>query len=208
MSREDWLMNGMQAMRVLISRAGAEFPDNVRVSCGWPRKSTTAIGQSADEKTCTENRWRNLFIAPSIAEPVLVLGTLLHEMAHATVGHECGHGGAFRELCVKLGLGTGEAGEDGEPTGRRMTHANAVPGTRLHKELSEIAEMLGPYPHTAMNGGADRISRAKTRHVSVYSVNEPDYRVLIRVGDLRGGGFPRDPWGDPMVLKEDLPEAG
>ena len=204
MSREQWLMDGMNAMRVLVSKAGGEFPNNVRVSCGWPRKSATAIGQSANESTCTEKRWKNIFIAPTLSDPVQVLGVLLHEMVHATVGHACNHGGEFRTMAIKLGLGNGEAGEDGEPTGRKMTCAGAVKGTRLYGELEKIAEMLGPYPHTAMNG-AHAIRKPKTRHISVYSINNPDYRVLIRVGDLQEGGFPMDPQGDVMVLKGDLP---
>lgn len=73
-----------------------------------------------------------ILISPELVEPELILACLLHEMAHAVVGPEMGHNGAFRPLVRRIGY-------VGPPTG----HAA---GDRLTARLAAIAEHLGPYP--------------------------------------------------------------
>jgi hypothetical protein len=65
-------------------------------------------------------------------DPMGVLATLVHEMAHTVAGAEAKHGGKFVKVMKKLGL-------EGNPT---STNA----GEDLLARLVALAEELGPFP--------------------------------------------------------------
>src|SRR2546421_8545847 len=74
----------------------------VRVSCGWPVRGgagsgqKVVVGQCFDGSICKDGK-PQIFISPRIDESTEVLGTLLHELVHASVGVQHGHKKPFSQ---------------------------------------------------------------------------------------------------------------
>lgn len=138
-NREAWLQ---AAASFLLEHLGAHgLPVvAVRVSCGWPVRGgasprRTVIGQCFAPSMCKDGT-PQIFISPRLSDSLVVLGTLLHELLHASVGCEAGHGRLFSQAARKVGLA-------GPPT------ATVVSDT-LRPLLLAYVERVGPYPHAAI----------------------------------------------------------
>ena len=104
--RQQWLENGVQALREHFAGAGYTIPDNVRVSIGFPHGrggKGKAIGQCWDSVASTDKH-HEIFVSPILAISSRVLGVLAHELVHATVGVSAGHKGAFKQCALAIGL--------------------------------------------------------------------------------------------------------
>jgi hypothetical protein len=138
--REQWLTAGMDAMRARIIAAGYSLPPNLKVACGFPvgsRGGKKILGQCIDPVASAGNV-TELFVSPTVDCAVKALGILLHELGHAAVGVQAGHGPAFKAFCAKLGL-VGKATE-------------AMPGPETQAWIKEeILPLLGAYPHAAVD---------------------------------------------------------
>src|SRR5690348_15896251 len=134
--REAWLQAAASFLCDHIAAQG--FPRVVvRVCCGWPVRGGVArrravIGQCFPPSLCTDGT-PQIFISPRLAESVDVLGTLLHELLHASVGCQFGHRKEFSQAAQKVGLA-------GPPT-------VMVVGDVLRPLLPSYIERVGPYPH-------------------------------------------------------------
>ncbi|MBV8400899.1 MAG: hypothetical protein JOZ17_19525 [Acetobacteraceae bacterium] len=111
-----------------------------------------------------------------------MLGVLSHELIHAVLPVDAGHGKLFREAAIKLGL-------EGP-----MRHA--APGQLLRARLTELATALGPLPHAALNlergrdnrGPADRPAKQRTRLLKAVCATEGcDYNVRLVATHARLG---------------------
>jgi len=187
MNRETWLEEGIKQLDATFFNAnGYELPAKMQISCGFPKGiGNRKIGQcwhpqaSKDETT-------QMFVSPSIDAPVQVLGVILHELVHACVGVEVGHKGIFRKLAHEFGL-------EG-----RMTATFVKEGSLLHGTLSQMAESLGPYPHSAMqrtSGTGGKKTNIWERYVSK---SDPTYKIVISPRSVERWGVPLDPGGNPM----------
>jgi hypothetical protein len=134
--REAWLSDAAVYLLTSMRNAGMKVVQ-VRVSCGWPShggmgQGRHVIGQCFPPQLCADGI-PQIFISPRIAESVQVLGVLLHELIHACVGNECGHGAGFSQPARKLGL-------VGPPTATTV-------GPRLQAMLDQYIAHVGAYPH-------------------------------------------------------------
>jgi hypothetical protein len=66
-----------------------------------------------------------------------VAATLVHELCHAALDCEGGHGAPFKRLASAVGL-------EGKPT---ATHA----GPQLEQRLNALCRQLGEYPHATLD---------------------------------------------------------
>lgn len=138
--REQWLSAAVDELRGYFTANGHKLPSDIKVSCGWPvgsRGSLKVLGQcfapEASGSGSTE-----IFISPTVDEPNQVLGILMHELVHAAVGVDKGHGPVFKKACERLGL-------EGPAT-------SAMPSDDLEEFLSEIrGKYLGEYPHSHLD---------------------------------------------------------
>lgn len=137
--REAWLQ---AAASFLFDHIAAQGLPRVivRVSCGWPvrggvSRRRTVIGQCFPPSLCTDGT-PQIFISPRLSDSVDVLGTLLHEILHASVGCQHGHKKPFSQAARKVGLA-------GPPTA-------TVVGDGLRPLLLSYVERVGPYPHAAI----------------------------------------------------------
>lgn len=135
-AREEWLMKAVKALVPLFKQEGYDVPENVRVSVGFPyRAGGKAIGQAWSSQ-CSKDETFELFISPVLAEPGIVLSTLVHEVVHAVVGLACGHKQPFGRCARAMGL-------EGKLTA-------TVAGEELAKCLYTISCRLGEYPHAVL----------------------------------------------------------
>lgn len=182
-TREGWLAAGAE---MLAERVFAGDAPPVRCSCGFARGSKKAVGQCFGPENSADGSF-NLFVCPTVDEPVRVLDILAHEMVHAVVGTEAKHRGPFRELALKIGL-------EGKMTATRA-------GPELRATLEGIAEDLGSYPHAAVVP-TEKEKVARKKWPKYRSARDPEYRLDIAPAHVERCGAPRDPWGEEM-----LPEA-
>lgn len=154
-TREAWLVSAAVKLRADFLLHGYKVPE-VRISVGLPaggkRKLHTTIGQHWAPSTSVDSIGA-IFISPMIDDAVVVLSTLVHEMVHAAVGNDKGHGIVFKRCATKLGL-VGKM---------RATSASSELKERLNALISEI----GPYPHARMKLGTGPDKRQSTRMIKM-----------------------------------------
>lgn len=137
LTREQWLLRATDALRGdLFKRNDADIPE-VRVSVGFPGGGSARkrIGEYWAGKAVSDGI-PQIFVSPTLEDPVQALEVLVHELVHAVHPTE-GHKGKFKRLAVALGL-TGP-----------MTAT--VAGPELKAYLSGLSEALGPYPNSQIN---------------------------------------------------------
>lgn len=186
--REQWLDAAIQSVRPRFRACGYPLPDNIKVSCGWPvgsRGAKKVLGQcfapSASSKGNVE-----IFISPTLDKPGQVMGVLIHELVHAAVGNDAGHGKAFQKACAELGL-TGKATE-------------ALPGPEMSGWLSAgIMPELGQYPHASVD--FNQRKKQGTRMIKLVCP-ETGYTVRTTKKWIEQG-YPTSPAGCEMVPVED-----
>ena len=157
-TRESWLRSATELLRTHFSEHGFVIPDKMRFAIAFPStgRSGKRVGELWHPATSADKSYE-LFIRADVDDPATVLGILVHELVHAVLPIEAGHGKAYKDAALKLGL-----------TGK-MRHA--MPGPMLQARLIEVAESLGPLPHARLDivrgatnkGPADRPKKQKGR---------------------------------------------
>lgn len=122
--------------------SGAPLSTKIMCSVGWPDKGGAikkergrVLAQCWSPRLNREGRVE-IFINPTLEDPVDIGASLLHELLHGSVGQAEGHGPKFEEACRRVGL-------SGPPEATK-------PSEGLIAELKAMAEELGPNPHVAM----------------------------------------------------------
>ena len=156
-TREQWLTRGVELLNAeVFAPADMGIAEHVRVSVGFPYGSGKRKGEIVGQcfsPSVSADFTSQIFIAPTESDPISVLDTLAHELIHAIVGNECGHGGAFKQLATKIGL-------EGE-----MTETTA--GEELRAKLQTIADKIGDYPHAGMNMDDIKPKKQSTRMLKI-----------------------------------------
>lgn len=149
-TREDWLLAAVEQIRPIFALKRHQIPLDCQVSCGFASTGTRShhIGQCWS-KSSTANETNQIFISPTLGEPVEVLDTLVHELVHAVDDCQHKHGKEFKKIALSLGM----VGP--------MRSAEA--GPELKAKLIEISKTLGPYPH----------GKLKVTHRKVISRSRP-----------------------------------
>jgi hypothetical protein len=182
-TREGWLSHGMVLSAPIFRDAGYSLPDNLKVACGFApgARGGKAMGVCISPKASADGR-TEMFVSPTVADALTAIGVLIHEMAHAAVGVEAGHGPAFKACAMKVGL-------EGKAT-------SAMPGARLNDWLvREVLPMLGAYPHAAVDPNARK--KQGTRMIKLVCP-ETGYTVRTTKKWLEQG-YPTSPAGCEMV---------
>lgn len=150
-TREQWLAAGVEKLDKQVVKGQYEVP-KVRVSCGWPkggRKGQHTIGQCWYS---AEDGVPQIFVAPDQNDPVRILDILLHELGHACLP-DAGHKKPFKQFMAAVGL-------EGKATA-------TVASEDLRGKLEKMAETLGEYPHSTLNGKTGGEKKQGTRLVKV-----------------------------------------
>jgi hypothetical protein len=141
-TREAWMLAFTDASRTMFAECGAPLPEAVRVSIGHPSKGTRSkvIGECWSNLNSGDGAVE-IFIRPTLqSDTSRVADVLTHELIHAALGIDEGHGHNFRRVMKALGL-------EGKATA-------TVAGPGWHTWADPILEALGPLPGAALNDGS------------------------------------------------------
>ena len=139
-NREQWLINATNLSRKVFKQFGYNVPNNIKFSCSFPANSRVgaklkAIGQCIDPSASNEKHF-NILIHPAIEDKLKVLGILVHELCHATVGIKNGHNHVFKKCANTVGL-------EGQ---MRST----TTGDLFNNLFKDVLKALPDYPHGAV----------------------------------------------------------
>lgn len=186
-TREEWLGVAAQEIAPHFEAHGFRLPAKLRFSCSWPagsRGSKKVLGQCVAPEASQDGS-TEVYVVPTVAEPKLALGILIHELVHAAVGVRHGHKKPFAAACTKLGL-------TGKP-------AQALPGPALDGEVNRVLAAVGAYPHAAVN--LDARKKQSTRMLKAVC---PETGYTVRLTKKWAAmGMPVSPAGCEMVLASD-----
>lgn len=146
-TREEWLQRRLyDTVRPIVEAAGYTMPP-IRVSCGWTGSGIEGctLGVCYD-KTASEAGIYEIFISPTLVDPIAIVGTMLHETAHAIAG--CGvqhHAIVYGVVAEKLDLT--RSGMDGKGT---RWPDEACPSLKLQDTWRVAMEKWEPYPHAVL----------------------------------------------------------
>jgi len=157
-TREEWLARLAALLRPIFQAAGAVIPQNIRFSCGWPAGSRGNTLKAIGEcwyPAASEDGHYEVFVSPAVGTGLEAAAVLLHELIHASLPQEAGHGPVFKGLATKLGL-------EGKMTA-------TIPGEALATALAALCDGIGPYPHAMLRRGeaADKPKKQTTRMIKV-----------------------------------------
>jgi hypothetical protein len=133
LERHQWVELAAAALRQRFTDAGYTVPVKVRVSIGWPKRAAScgAVGECWSPEASSDNH-AELFVSPVMTDGLGIVHVLAHELVHATVGTSAGHGRAFKQCALRVGL-VGPM---------RATTA----GPELTEWIAALIERIGPYP--------------------------------------------------------------
>lgn len=142
-TREQWLNEFTRACRPKFMEAGYPLPNEVRCSIGHPSKGirSKVIGECWSSAASADGHVE-IFIRPSLqSDTSRIADVLTHELIHAALGTEEGHGKTFGKVARFLGL-------EG-----KLTATTA--GEQWHLWADPILAKLGPLPGAALAAGAE-----------------------------------------------------
>jgi len=151
LNREAWLgLLTEQYIKPHFQAKGYTIPENVRMSCSFTSRGASGkrIGECWSNQSSEDNTFE-IFIHPAISDSNRVADILIHELVHATVGLEAGHGKEFKQCATSVGL-----------TGK-MTATTAT--EELKATISQWVEELGQYPHATLSSNG--IKKQSTRMI-------------------------------------------
>lgn len=187
-TREEWLGVAAAEIAPHFEAHGFKLPAKLRFSCSWPagsRGSKKVLGQCVAPERSQDGH-TEIYIVPTVDEPKLALGVLIHELVHAAVGVRHGHKRPFAAACAKLGL-VGKATE-------------ALPGPALDGELARVLEAVGAYPHAAVN-----LDGAKKQGTRMLKAVCPETGYTVRLSKKWAAvGMPIS----PVIIADDGSEKG
>ncbi len=147
MTREQWLNKLVGRLNTHFFKPAireGDYPKGLtlpkmRITCGWPgvRAMSGRIGECWPDALSGDGT-HELIVSMRLDDPLIIAGVTAHEMVHAIIGCGKGHGPAFRQLALAVGL-------EG-----RMTAT--VTGERFNEKVAGILKALGPYPHARVAG--------------------------------------------------------
>lgn len=135
-TREEWLTAAGTLLEPLFIEAGLT-PAPARASVGFP------VGTRGRNKTIGQCHYAaadgvpQIFIHPTLVDPVEVLATLAHELVHAYLPVGTSHKRPFAIAVQAIGL-------EGKPTA-------TVAGEEFKATAAQLIEVLGDYPHAALD---------------------------------------------------------
>lgn len=178
-TREAWMQRAVELFRPMFTKVGGKLPARVHVSIGFPSNRALSVKKQTIGQCwapeASSDKTTHLFISPVHAGPVDVLDTLCHELVHAAVGLKEKHRGMFKRVAIELGL-------QGKMT---ATHA----GPALKEQLTDMAKVLGMFPHAGLNPAKRPVPPQTTRMLKIAC---PDCGYICRTTQkwIEEGGLP------------------
>lgn len=135
--RQRWLETCLKELRPYFAKAGYTIPENLRISVGWGYGGAEKILGQCWPEIASSDKHHEIFIAPSLADGPRIIGVVIHEAIHATVGTKAGHKGPFKQAAIALGL-------EGKMTA-------TVNGPAVNEWAAKFIAKHGAYPAGSLN---------------------------------------------------------
>ena len=153
-NRESWLHAAINELRPDFVKTGHPLPDKIRIAIGFT--STGKRGHMPGEcwfPDASDDKHFEIIIRADLAEPIVVLGEVVHQLIHAVLPATVKHGKEFRDIAHRIGL-------EGQ-----MRHTQPTP--ILKERLQKLAANLGALPHGKLNfaSGVEGRKKQTTRHL-------------------------------------------
>ena len=160
MNREEWLTKLSDELRPLYLEHGADVPEKIRITCGWPSRKAFSlksrrVGECWNPKASGDGT-AEVFISPCVSDSLEASGILAHEIIHA-IHPEAGHKGAFKRVAQAIGL-------EGKMTSTTV-------GSTLRDRLNAVIKDLGTYPHATLDRLQSPHKKDGTRMIKLACVN-------------------------------------
>lgn len=191
-TREQWLEKAMALIaKQLFKPCGLKVP-KVRVSIGFTgsRGGGKVIGSHWAPKASVDGVGQ-IYIVPTNDDSLKILEVLVHEMVHAAVGNEAGHGPVFRQAAESVGL----------KGPMRSTFA----GEALVARLEKVVKALGDIPHRRLNPSLNPKKKQGTRLLKA-KCEITDYTVRVTKTWVSVVGPPICPCCE-VSMKVEMPEG-
>jgi hypothetical protein len=193
-NREEFLTQGVEEFRPVFDAIKRPLPLGIKIACGFAygAKRSKAIGQCFSANSTKEGVIQ-IFICPTLSDPIKVLETVVHELCHATAG-AMNHGKVFQSVARLMLL---------EPL---FSGKNAWRGTKgkasFTTEYANIIEALGDYPNPAIELNVQ--TKTQTTRMLKAVCPSCDYTVRLSAKwayDADGNpNLPTCPCGDTLAL--------
>ncbi len=135
-NREAWFKAAVVALEARVFKpAGYELP-RLRVGVGWPVGNRVKVGGQCFNKEDSMDQTYEIFISPKSFEPLVILGTIIHELSHTLAGVKAAHKKPFIEVMRAVGM--------------LAPFTQSIVSDDLRPVLDGIVTKLGPYPHAAL----------------------------------------------------------
>jgi hypothetical protein len=148
-TRESWLRAATDELRPYFEKLGFMLPEKIRFAIAFT--SSGKRGRVPGEcwhPFASEDQHFEIIIRADIAEPMDVLGVLMHELVHTLLPPSAKHGKEFKAVALRIGL-----------EGKMR---QATPSPILRERLNTLAINLGPLPHAKLNfTGASDVPRTQ-----------------------------------------------
>lgn len=159
-TREGWLAAATEALHPAFSDAGLTIPGNIRFAVAFPSSGgrSSTVGECWYPEASSDG-YVQIIIRADHDEPGEVLAILIHELVHACLPAEAGHGKVFKRHATALGL-----------TGKMTA---TVPDIDLIARLSVLSESIGALPHGKLDYAgvaADTPKKQGTRMLKAFCV--------------------------------------
>ena len=136
---EAWERAAVDRLRTDFEAIGKTLPPVIHCDFGFTShgsKKTGITGQYYESGASTDDIPK-LIVRCNTDDPIAILEAVVHQCVHAVVGVKEGHGKAFREVALRIGL---------EPPMR-----TSKAGKRLSERLHALSAELGPFPNARLN---------------------------------------------------------
>ena len=150
-TREEWLEAVAKKMAPWFAAAGKPLP-KTRVSIGFTSMGGKGkrIGECWTTKAAADGA-AHIFIVPTLQDSTRIAGILAHELIHAAIGIEAGHGPKFKAMMAHIGL-------EGKATATSE-------GALFKTNFAPILKECGPIPHVMLQGKSNRPKKQATRMI-------------------------------------------
>ena len=162
-TREQWLTELGHKLEPWFADLDHALPA-FRVSVGFPStgRKSSRIGECWYAPNSADGH-NELFIHPSLHDPIRIAGVVCHELCHAVLGPEAKHGPKFRALATELGL-------EGKMTA-------TTEGDAFKHRIAPILAELGPYPGAELRAGNHSGPKKQTTRLIKCACPECGYTV-------------------------------
>ena len=150
-SRESWLRAATNDLRSYFEKLGHTLPEKIRFAIAFTSggKRWRGMGECWHPVASSDQHYE-IIIRADIADPIEVLGVLVHELIHTLLPPEAKHGKEFRDIALRVGLKG------------KMRQTTLTP--ILAERLQAIALSLGALPHAKLNfSGASDVPKKQTK---------------------------------------------